>query len=132
MEMERSLEIRSVDLRLLCRHATEQQQTSKPNLMNAVHMYSKCVSACLYFCVCANLSGCAFESVSTCVCVCVCVWMERRSGERGEERGMEMEQMDEGRSVKEDYGTSNHHRTHKISAPTLHQRLQSQCRAGII
>lgn len=83
MEMERSLEIRSVDLRLLCRHATEQQQTSKPNLMNAVHMYSKCVSACLYFCVCANLSGCAFESVSTCVCVCVSGW---RDGAAREER----------------------------------------------
>lgn len=121
------MEIRSVDLRLLCRDATGQQQTSEPNLMNAAHMYSKCVSSCLYFCVCASVSGCAFVSVST--CVYVCVWMEGWSGERGEERGMEMEQMDEGRSVKEDYGTSNHHRTHKISPPTL---LQSQCRAGII
>lgn len=73
-----------------------------------------------------------FLSVSTCVCVCVCVSPDGEMERPERKRGMEMEQMDEGRSVKEDYGTSNHHRTHKISPPTLLQRFQSQCRAGII
>lgn len=43
--------------------------------------------------------------------------MPKLSGQTGEgeerKRRMEIKQMDEGRSGKEDYGTSNHHRTHK-------------------
>lgn len=109
------MEICSADLRLLCRGATGQQQTSKHNLMygTSVSMY-----ALIFSCMCIWR---AFVSVSICMC-----------GKGGEERGMEMEQMDEGRSAKEDYATSNHHRSHKISPPTLLLRLQGQCRAGII
>lgn len=78
--------------------------------------------------VCVHVYAHAYVRVST----CVCIWTERWNVEGGEKRGMKMEQMDERRSAKEDYATSNHHCTHKISPPTLLQRLQSQCRAGII
>lgn len=67
---------------------TPQRSSSKhlnPNLMNAAHMYSKCVSACLCFFFVSRFCFC--ESVCLHVCVCVHVWMERRSGRERERRG---------------------------------------------
>lgn len=77
------MEICSVDLRLLCRDATGQQQTSKTNRMNAAHMYSTCAYL-RAFCVCASVSGCAFVSVS--ICMYLDGEMERRE-RRGKRDG---------------------------------------------
>lgn len=103
---------------LTCVYFAETPQRSSkhlnPNLMNAAHMYSKCVSACLCFFFVSRFCFCESVCLHVCVCVCTSGWRDGAGArERGEERGMEMEQMDEGRSAKEDYGTSNHHRTHK-------------------
>lgn len=66
----------------------------------------------LFVCTLVHMRCCAFEK---CFYTCECVWVKWWSGERGQERGMEIEQMDSGRSVKEDYGPSNHHCTQKKS-----------------
>lgn len=114
---------------------TPQRSSSKhlnPNLMNAAHMYSKCVSACLCFFFVSRFCFC--ESVCLHVCVCACLDGETERAREREERkeGWRWSRWTRGDQRKRITARQTIIALIKISPPTLLQRLRSRCRAGII
>ena len=123
---------------LTCVYFAETPQRSSkhlnPNLMNAAHMYSKCVSACLCVFLWAGLL--LWECLPACVCVCVCARLDgemERAREREERKeGWRWSRWTRGDQQKRITARQTIITLIKISPPTLLQRLRSRCRAGII